>query len=75
MDYQPLLTSVQFIEYTLLGSRNALDMGDEGASDVPPALRECRCSRKEGLQGSAVLQQWEAQKGQKVKELPGSAWS
>ena len=75
MDYQSLLTSVQFIEYTLLGSCNALDMGDEGASDVPPALRERRCGRKEELQGSAVLRQWEAQKGQKVKGLLGSAWS
>ncbi|KAI4560998.1 hypothetical protein MJG53_017627 [Ovis ammon polii x Ovis aries] len=34
------------------GSCNALDMGAEGASDIPPALRMCRRSREEGPQAA-----------------------
>lgn len=55
------------------GSCNALDMGAEGASDIPPALRMCRRSREEGTQAAQGCS-GKGSGGPKVKEAPGSTW-
>lgn len=72
MGYQSLLSSVQFAEHPLRVPWNASDLGGEGASDVPPALRELRSSRKGRLGGHSPG--WCSRGEPGVSEGIGATW-